>query len=95
MRAFDTDSDADWKPVSGNARLEVDFGDATVDIDFTDFEAGHGDMSWESLGLQEGAFSHTQGQTTIEGAFYGTEHQGAAGKFRRDRLDGVFGVVRD
>ena len=95
VRAFDTDSDADWMPVSGNARLEVDFGDATVDVDFTDFEGGHGDMSWQSLGLREGAFSHTQGGATIEGAFYGSEYQGAAGKFRRDRLDGVFGAVRN
>ena len=82
-------------PVSGNARLEVDFGADTVDVGFTDFEAGHADMSWNSLALRAGAFSHTQDGATIEGAFYGSEHQGAAGKFRRGRLDGVFGVVRN
>ena len=95
VRAFDTQSEADWEPVGGNARLEVDFGNATVDVDFTDFEAGHGDMSWESLGLQDGTFSHTQGGATIEGAFYGSDHQGAAGKFDRDHLQGVFGAVRN
>ena len=94
-RAFDTQSGAGWVPVSGNARLEVDFGDATVDVDFTDFEAGHANMSWNSLSLRAGAFSHTQDGATIEGAFYGSEHQGAAGKFQRDHLDGVFGAVRD
>ena len=95
VRAFDTQSEASWMPVSGNAHLEVNFGDTTVDVDFTDFEAGHGDMSWHSLRLRDGAFRDTQGQATIEGAFYGTEHQGAAGTFRRDRLQGIFGAVRN
>ena len=95
VRAFDTQSEASWMPVSGNAHLEVNFGDTTVDVDFTDFEAGYGDMSWRSLRLRAGAFSHTQGQATVDGAFYGSEHQGAAGTFRRDGLRGVFGAVRN
>ena len=82
-------------PVSGNARLEVDFDDTTVDIDFTDFEAGHDDMSWQALSIRNGAFRDTRGLATIAGAFYGTEHQGAAGKFDRDHLQGVFGAVRN
>ena len=95
IRAHDTRSGAGWMPVSGNARLEIDFGAATVDVGFTDFEAGHADMSWNSLPLRGGAFSHTQDGAAIKGAFYGNAHQGAAGKFRRDHLDGVFGAVRD
>ena len=95
VRAFDTRPDAGRMPVSGNARLEVDFDDTTVDIDFTDFEAGHDDMSWQALRIQNGAFRDTRGLATIEGAFYGTEHQGAAGKFDRDHLLGVFGAVRN
>ena len=94
-RAFDTQSETGQMPVNGDARLAVDFAGATVDVDFTDFEAGHGDMSWRSLRLQEGAFRDTQGQATIEGAFYGTEHQGVAGEFNRDSLRGVFGAVRN
>jgi len=95
VRAYDTQSGGGWTPVSGNARLEVDLGTATVDVDFTDFEAGHADMSWSALSLQAGAFSHTQRGASIKGAFYGSEHQGAAGTFRRDRLNGVFGAVRN
>ena len=95
VRAYDTQSGAGWTPVSGNARLEVDLGAATVNVDFTDFEAGHADMSWNGLSLRAGAFSHVQHGASIEGAFYGSEHQGAAGTFRRDRLDGVFGAVRN
>ena len=95
VRAFDTQSDTGQMPVSGNARLAVDFAGATVDVDFADFEAGHSDMSWRLLRLREGAFRDTQSQATIEGAFYGTEHQGVAGKFNRDSLRGVFGAVRN
>ena len=104
VRAFDTRSDAgpNWIPVSGNARLEVDFDDAKVNVDFTDFEAGHGNMAWNALPIRDGAFRDTDlrltsdgYRPTIEGAFYGTEHQGAAGTFRKDDLEGVFGAVRN
>ena len=95
VRAFETVSGG-YAPVSGNAQLEVSFDDATVDVDFTGFEAGHNDMSWRALRIRNGAFRDPQvGQATIEGAFYGTEHQGAAGKFDRDNLLGVFGAVRN
>ena len=93
VRAVDT-SDSQWMPVSGDARLEVDFDQTTIDIDFTNFEAGHGDMSWQALRIQNGAFAHTQGSATLSGSFYGTQHQGAAGTFRRDDLRGAFGAVR-
>ena len=84
-----------YTPVSGKARLEVDIGDATIDIDFTEFGEGHSDMSWRALQLEQGAFRDPQvGQTTIEGAFYGTDHQGVAGTFERNRLRGVFGGLR-
>lgn len=92
VRAFETHF---LEPVSGNARLEVDFVGATVDVDFTDFEGGHGSMSWESLGLQDGTFRHAQSGAYIEGDFYGSEHQGVAGEFRRNDLQGVFGAVRN
>ena len=77
--------------VTGDARLEVDFAAATIDVDFTGFTEGHADMSWDDLALTDGAFQ----DATINGAFYGDGHEGVAGKFTRDRLDGVFGAVRD
>ena len=61
VRAVDA-SDSLWTPVSGDARLEVDFGRTTIDIDFTNLEAGHGDMSWQVLRIQNGAFAHTTGE---------------------------------
>ena len=105
VRAFEAGSgivsfsDVNYTPVSGRARLEVDFADVTADVDFTDFEAGYGDMSWRALQLHNGAFRHGQISSflregdAIEGAFYGDEHQGVAGTFERDGLKGVFGAV--
>lgn len=85
-----------YTPVSGNARLEVDFGDATLNVDFTEFGEGHSDISWRALQIDQGAFRDPQvGNATIEGAFYGTDHQGVAGTFERNRLRGVFGGLRD
>ena len=95
VRAVDTLADTSYLPVSGTARLEVDFSDATLDVDFTDFDQGHDDLSWQSLRLTEGAFQGKQSNATIDGAFYGTEHQGTAGTFNNDRLEGIFGAVRN
>ena len=94
VRAFDLGA-AGQLPVSGSARLEVDFSDATVDVDFTDFNGGHGDLSWQGLQITAGAFRDAQSQATIEGAFYGTNHQGAAGKFDSSNLEGVFAATRN
>lgn len=78
-------------PITGDARLEVNVETATLDADFTNFSQGHGDMSWQDLALTNGSFQ----DTTIEGAFYGTRHQGLAGTFDRDHLRGAFGSARE
>lgn len=79
--------------ISGDARLEVDLSTATIDVDFTNFtqvNEGYTDISWLDLALVNGAFD----DDTIHGAFYGDRHEGAAGRFSRDRLGGVFGAIR-
>ena len=94
VRAYDTHPDTLGTPVSGAARIEVDFAAVTLDVEFTGFTEGHGDMSWHDLSIVEGAFRHRDGPDTLEGAFYGDDHQGAAGSFERDRLRGIFGTLR-
>ena len=95
VRAYDAHPDTLGVPVTGDARLEVDFGTTTLDVDFTNLRGGHAAMSWEDLSLANGAFQHRSGYDTINGAFYGDGHEGVAGTFTRDRLDGVFGAIRE
>ena len=95
VRAIDTHADNYLRPVSGTAQLEVDFSRATIDVDFTDLDQGHADLSWQALPLTGGAFRGTQANATINGAFYGEAHQGAAGEFWNDRLQGIYGAVRN
>ena len=81
-----------YAAVEGDARLEVDFADVMVDVDFTNFDNSQANMSWEGLAVVDGGFgSETAG---IEGSFYGADHEGAAGTFARDGLTGVFGALR-
>ncbi len=82
-------------PVSGSTRLEVDFAGATVDVDFTNFDAGTNALSWRGLRVSGGAFQDAAARPTIEGAFYGAGHEGAAGQFHRGSLRGVFGAARN
>ena len=95
VRAYDAHPDTYGTPVTGTARLEVDFSATTVDVDFTGFSGGHPDLSWDGLRIGNGRFGDQRaGYREITGAFYGAEHQGVAGKFQSPRLDGVFGATR-
>ena len=79
-------------PVQGDARIEVDFKDATVDVEFTDLDNHRADLSWPALTMDGGAFGNAA--EGIEGSFYGAQHEGAAGTFEKDGLAGVFGALR-
>ena len=94
VRAYDVHPKTLGTPVNGDARIEADLSTATVDVSFTGFTRGHAAMSWTNLHMTNGTFSQRSGYTSISGAFYGTAHEGVAGTFSRDRLDGVFGANR-
>lgn len=96
VRAYETHPDTFGTPVEGTARLEMDLDGLldTIDVDFTSFDRGHRDMSWNSVFVSLGRFrSFLYGD--LEGEFYGDEHEGVAGKFERDSLKGVFGAMRE
>ena len=81
VRAYDAHPDTYGTPVTGTARLEVDFSAATVDVDFTGFSGGHPDLSWDGLRIGHGRFGDQRaGYREIIGAFYGAEHQGRGGQ---------------
>ena len=81
-----------YAPVEGDARLDVDFTAVTVDVEFTNFGNHRAELSWSSLIMDGGAFGDAK--VGLEGAFYGADHEGAAGTFQRDGLTGVFGALR-
>lgn len=96
VRAYETDLDTYGTPVEGDAELTMDLDGVldTIDLDFTSFDRGHSDMSWNSVFVSLGGFrSFLYGD--LEGEFYGDEHEGVAGTFERDSLKGVFGALRD
>ena len=81
----------DFTRVTGTSRLEADLGAATIDVDFTGFDDGRANMSWDGLSMTDGAF---RGGLTLNGAFVGENHEGVVGAFNRDGLRGVFGATR-
>ena len=86
-------------PITGDARLQMDIDAATIDVFLTNFTDNNADMSWNDLSVTNGAFRDSGGTflepETIEGAFYGSTHQGVAGKFERDGMKGLFGALRE
>ena len=93
VRAYETHPRSFGTPVEGDARLTMDLDSLldTVDVDFTGFDRGHEDMSWNSVYVSLGGFRRLD----LEGQFYGDRHEGVAGTFERDGLKGVFGAMRD
>lgn len=79
-------------PVEGDARLEVVFTVATVNVEFTNLDNHQADLSWLALTMDGGAFGNAA--AGIEGSFYGADHEGAAGTFKKDGIAGVFGALR-
>ena len=81
-----------YEAVWGAARLEAEFETDTVDVDFTLLGEGRPDLSWDGLAMEAGAFGTAD--KSIEGSFYGADHEGAAGRFAHGGLAGVFGMLR-
>ncbi|MDE0240642.1 MAG: thermonuclease family protein [bacterium] len=52
------------------------------------------DLSWEDIPVVEGAFGRQDAAGTIEGRFYGSDHQEAGGIFERGHMIGAFGASR-
>ena len=81
-----------YEAVWGAARLEAEFETDTVDVEFSLLGEGRPDLSWDGLAVEAGAFGTED--KSIEGSFYGADHEGAAGTFAHSGLAGVFGMLR-
>lgn len=90
-------------PVRGDATLTFDFADADLDVAFTniqslravDVPAMYPDMTWENLAVRDGRFGGGFDEPTIEGRFYGPNHEEVGGIFQRNRIVGAFGAQRE
>ena len=95
----------DWTsegPVfEGQALLEADLSDATIDVHLSDL--GGASFSWTELAMADGAFSRIDEEpaddysslgVSVSGAFYGPGYEGVAGEFAWGSAIGAFGAVR-
>ena len=85
--------------IGGDAEIGIDdFARADVDIVFTGIRDAHGrtrdDLLWQDIPMVRGHFQALDTAGSIEGRFFGPDHEEVGGIFRRDRLVGAFGGSR-
>ena len=85
--------------MEGNAELHIeDFARPDVDIVLTGIAGAGGharpDIRWEDIPLAQGGFQVRDAAGSVEGRFYGSDHQEAGGIFESNRLVGAFGASR-
>lgn len=84
--------------VQGDAAISGELsnmGDLSVDVEFSnivDLNSGSSinDMTWSDLSVVDGSFDGG----SIEGSFFGPQHEEVAGVFHRNNILGAFGASR-
>ena len=102
-----TESDVAGHRVHGEATLIYRQSDETLDVAITnidDIDAGitgdeppphaHTPMYWEDLKIMNGQFKAGSDGNSIQGQFYGADHQEIAGTLEGSSIAGSFGVRR-
>lgn len=86
--------------IQGDAAITIaDFTDPRVDVAFTgiknlDSGSARGDMTWSGIPLTSGGFGTGSDGNSIQGKFYGANHEEVGGVFERERVIGAFGAKR-
>ena len=85
--------------IEGVAEIEIDdFARPDVDIALTGIRDARGrdraDLLWQDIPMVRGHFQSRDMAGSIEGRFFGPDHDEVGGIFRRDRLVGAFGGSR-
>ena len=85
--------------VRGDATLTLDMAQMAMDVAFTNIrDAGSGqsraDMMWDGLAVTNGTFGTDRQGDSIQGQFYGPNHEEVGGIFERDQIIGAFGAGR-
>ncbi len=90
---------SDRSLVRGDATLTLDMAQMAMDVAFTNIRnAGTGqsqeDMMWDGLAVTNGTFGTGSQGDSIQGQFYGPNHEEVGGIFERDYIIGAFGAGR-
>ena len=108
MLGMDSGAEGD-AGVAGDARMDLDSGAHTVDIEFTNVEGinndnEYDDHSWEDISVTGNSFNDHVDETTgmcsggaddcISGQFYGDHHEDVMGNFMYDTITGAWGASR-
>jgi hypothetical protein len=88
--------------VRGDATLVFDFTNVDMDVFFTNIrdlnnrEASpvYPNMTWQNLPVSNGRFGENLADPSIEGRFYGPNHEEVGGIFERNQIIGAFGATR-
>lgn len=85
--------------IEGDAKIEIDdFARPDIDISLTGIRDPRGrtraDLLWQDIPMVRGHFQARDTEGSIEGRFFGSDHEEVGGIFRRDRLVGAFGGSR-
>lgn len=56
--------------------------------------SGHPDIRWKDIPVDQGAFGWTDDGGTLQGRFFGSEHEGVGGRFLDGSILGAFGAIR-
>ena len=91
--------------IQGEATLSFWLPDNTLNVVFTNIRDvdselspgtphSHSDMSWTNLDVQDGSFQNGSDGNSIQGQFYGPDHQEVGGIFEKINILGAFGARR-
>ncbi|MDE0386795.1 MAG: hypothetical protein OXI22_23135 [Defluviicoccus sp.] len=85
--------------MEGDAEIATDdFARPDVDVALTGIRDAGGrartDLRWRDISMVRGHFRVRDNAGSVEGRFFGPDHNEVGGIFRRDRLVGAFGGSR-
>lgn len=86
--------------IQGDAAITIpDLSSPRIGVEFTniynlDTRRSRTDMTWDGIALNNGSFETGSDGNSIEGRFYGPNHEEVGGIFERDEVIGAFGAKR-
>ena len=96
-----TGTAARGNPVQGDADISIDLSNpATVGVSFTNIhdlknESVLQPMNWSGIPMTDGGFRTGSDGNSVDGRFYGPNHEEVGGVFERDMVIGAFGGDRE